>query len=47
VSINIHVPDKITKEEKTLLEEMKKMKDFNVQRQSSGKSLFERLKEYF
>jgi len=46
VSINIHVPDNVTKEEKNLLEEMKKMKHFNVQKQSSGKSLFERLKEY-
>lgn len=47
VSINIWVPQSVSKEEKTLLEKLNSEKNFQADNNSKKKSFFDRMKEYF
>ncbi len=47
VSINIWVPGSVSKEEKKLLDEMKKQKNFIPDQDKKSKSFFDRMREYF
>lgn len=47
VSINIWVPSSVSKDEKKLLEELKKQKSFIPDQDKKNKSFFDRMREYF
>lgn len=47
VSINIWVPNSVSKEEKHILEEMNKQKNFIPDQNKKSKSFFDRMREYF
>ncbi len=47
VSINVWVPDSVSKDEKNLLEQMQSMESFQPNNTKKNKSFFDRMKEYF
>jgi molecular chaperone DnaJ len=47
VNINVWTPQKLNKEEKSLVEKLKKSKNFEPQPTENDKGFFERMKDYF
>lgn len=47
ISVNIHIPENITKDDRKILEMLQNSPSFRTSKKSSGKSFFERMKEYF